>query len=89
MSSESTSAALYAAVSSSSSGYSVPKDVKALNHHNKEGKGFINPWDSYTELSAREIVSILLGLVAPLAYNFATCTDKTRRKLLGNAKRYI
>jgi N-acyl-phosphatidylethanolamine-hydrolysing phospholipase D len=36
-----------------------PSDVKDKRHHNKHGKGFINPWDSYLERSAWEMISKL------------------------------
>lgn len=67
MSSNSTSAALYAVVSSSSKGRgAVPEGVKELQHHNKNGKGFINPWPSYIERSGPELGAMLLKYHIPL-----------------------
>ncbi|KAF9696916.1 hypothetical protein EKO04_005087 [Ascochyta lentis] len=45
------SAGLYAAVSNPSQIAAQPEDAAAKAHHLKNGKGFTNPWDSYTELN--------------------------------------
>ena len=48
MSSSGTAAALYAAtVSSSSIMGAVPEEAKEKRHHLKDGKGFVNPWESW------------------------------------------
>ena len=48
MASASTSATLYAAVTSPAQITGAePEDAKELKHHLKHGKGFQNPWDSY------------------------------------------
>lgn len=48
MASASTSATLYAAVTSPAQITGAePEDAKDLKHHLKHGKGFQNPWDSY------------------------------------------
>ena len=48
MASASTSATLYAAVTSPAQITGAePEDTKELKHHLKHGKGFQNPWDSY------------------------------------------
>jgi len=61
MSAGSTSAALYAAVVSSSQVTgAVPEEAKELRHHLKDDKGFMNPWDSYREMSAFRIIRALL-----------------------------
>ncbi|CAD0101264.1 unnamed protein product [Aureobasidium mustum] len=61
MSSSTTSSALYATVSSSSRATgAVPKDTGKLRHHNKNGKGFINPWESYVDRTAPQIISALI-----------------------------
>ncbi|KAG9634276.1 hypothetical protein KCU69_g19914, partial [Aureobasidium melanogenum] len=61
MSSSTTSSALYATVSSSSRATgAVPKDTAKLSHHNKNGKGFINPWESYVDRTATQILSALI-----------------------------
>lgn len=58
MSSASTSALLYATtISASQVTGAVPEDAKELAHHAKGGKGFLNPWESYNEMS----VPVLLG----------------------------
>jgi N-acyl-phosphatidylethanolamine-hydrolysing phospholipase D len=50
MSSASTSAALYAAVTSPAQAIGAqPDEAKDKRHHLKDGKGFINPWDSYID----------------------------------------
>jgi len=50
------SAALYAVVSNPAQVAAVPEDAREKNHHLKNGKGYRNPWDSFTELSAPKIV---------------------------------
>ncbi|KAK5018080.1 hypothetical protein LTR60_001652, partial [Cryomyces antarcticus] len=56
MSSGSVSAALYAAVTSpSQAAGAVPEEAKELRHHLKNGKGFVNPWESYRESTAWQI----------------------------------
>ncbi len=63
MASASTSALLYATVVSSQGQGLVPEDAKELRHHVKNGKGFINPWESYRERSAWEIIKAMLWSV--------------------------
>lgn len=61
MSSASTSAVLYATVVSASQlTGAVPEDAKDLAHHAKGGKGFLNPWESYREMSVPQLVGSLL-----------------------------
>ena len=56
MESGSTSAALYAVVSSPLQATGAePEEAKELRHHVKDGKGFVNPWDSYIERSGPQI----------------------------------
>lgn len=41
-----------------------PQDASAKKHHRREGKGFINPWDSYTDMRLWDIMRwILLGKI--------------------------
>lgn len=61
MSSSATAAALYAAtVSSSAITGATPEGAKEKRHHVKDGKGFVNPWDSWKEMPgpaiAREMI---------------------------------
>jgi N-acyl-phosphatidylethanolamine-hydrolysing phospholipase D len=50
MSSASTAVALYAStISPSQILGAVPEDSKELAHHVKGGKGFINPWESFSQ----------------------------------------
>ncbi|CBX99765.1 hypothetical protein IAQ61_003002 [Plenodomus lingam] len=53
-----TIAGLYAAVSNPEQavGWTEPEDAKGKRHHLKGGKGFTNPWDSYTESGFWELV---------------------------------
>ena len=44
-------AALAAIVSSPSQLSAQPSDAKDKAHHNKNGKGFVNPWDSYRDFT--------------------------------------
>lgn len=62
MSSASTSAALYAAAISTTSQTAspVPEESSELRHHVKGGKGFVNPWDSYNDRTAFQIVKALI-----------------------------
>lgn len=61
MSSASTAAALYAAVSMPMKAAAEPEEAKELRHHIKDGKGFANPWDSYTEFTGLSIMRKILG----------------------------
>lgn len=62
MSSSGTAAALYAAtVSSSNVLGAAPEEAKEKQHHLKDGKGFINPWDSWLDQSAGAIFKALAG----------------------------
>ena len=57
MSSSTTAAALYAAsVSIPSIAGTRPENSSDKKHHQKNGKGFLNPWDSWHEQSAPQII---------------------------------
>ncbi|KAK7556653.1 Zn-dependent hydrolase/oxidoreductase [Phyllosticta citricarpa] len=57
MSSASTSAALYATVVSAAQlTGAVPEDLHDKAHHVKAGKGFVNPWESWRNMSVFEIL---------------------------------
>lgn len=60
MSSTSTSAALYAVVTSPNATSKTPEDAKELQHHAKGEKGFLNPWASYRDQSGPQIGRQLL-----------------------------
>ncbi|KAK5125762.1 hypothetical protein LTR85_012038 [Meristemomyces frigidus] len=47
---------LSAVVSAPSTASAQPADVSAKAHHNKNGKGFINPWPSYKDWSGPSIM---------------------------------
>jgi hypothetical protein len=50
-------AALYAATFSAPAALgAVPEDTEKKAHHLKNGKGFTNPWDSWKEFTARNIL---------------------------------
>lgn len=34
----------------------APEDAERKAHHNKSGKGFVNPWDSWKNRSARQVL---------------------------------
>ena len=55
-----TSSILHAVVGSPSNASAVPSEAADKAHHNKNGTGFVNPWDSYKEQNARQIVSAIL-----------------------------
>jgi len=57
-----TAAILSAVVSSPATVSAQPSDVKEKAHHNKHGKGFINPWPSYTDWKPWQIVPKLLWM---------------------------
>ena len=59
MASATTSALLYATVSSPGARSAQPSDVQEKRHHNKHGKGFLNPWDSYIERGPMELLSAM------------------------------
>ncbi|KFY27067.1 hypothetical protein V493_03718 [Pseudogymnoascus sp. VKM F-4281 (FW-2241)] len=41
----------------------APTDAKNKTHHNKSGKGFINPWESWKPLPPFQILSTILWCV--------------------------
>lgn len=47
---------LYAVVSNPAQIATQPEEAAEKRHHLKNGKGFTNPWDSYTESSFWELV---------------------------------
>lgn len=49
-------AALYAVVSNPTQVGAVPEDAKEKKHHLKNGKGFVNPWDSHVEIGVWELL---------------------------------
>ncbi|KAI8936808.1 hypothetical protein NX059_006048 [Plenodomus lindquistii] len=51
-------AGLYAVVSNPAAavGLTEPEEAKEKRHHLKGGKGFTNPWDSYTDIGVFELV---------------------------------
>jgi N-acyl-phosphatidylethanolamine-hydrolysing phospholipase D len=59
MASATTSALLYATVSSPGARSAQPSDVQEKRHHNKHGKGFVNPWDSYIERGPAELLGAM------------------------------
>ena len=64
MSGSATAAALYAAtVSSSTIAGATPEEAKEKRHHLQDGKGFINPWDSWKELSGPAIGKAMVWYV--------------------------
>lgn len=48
----------------------VPEDVNEKAHHLKDGKGFINPWDSYREMTISHMAWTTLKYAALLARRF-------------------
>jgi N-acyl-phosphatidylethanolamine-hydrolysing phospholipase D len=59
MASATTSALLHATVSSPGAKSAQPSDIQNKQHHNKHGKGFVNPWDSYIERSAPKLLGAM------------------------------
>lgn len=55
-----TSQLLQATITSPTTASAQPSEAQEKRHHNKHGKGFINPWDSYIEQSAPQIIRALL-----------------------------
>jgi N-acyl-phosphatidylethanolamine-hydrolysing phospholipase D len=49
-------AGLYAAVSSPAQVGAKPEEAELKAHHLKNGKGFVNPWESYKDLRPWEIM---------------------------------
>lgn len=83
MSSSATAAALYAAtVSSSAITGATPEEAKEKRHHVKDGKGFINPWDSWKEMPgpaiAREMIwyATRSAVVAELMFEGDGCRER-------------
>jgi len=57
-----TSALLNAVVSSPQTASASPSDISAKAHHNKHGKGFVNPWPSYEDFTPWKIVLKMLRM---------------------------
>lgn len=57
-----TSAILNAVVSSPQTASASPSDTSAKAHHNKQGKGFVNPWPSYEDFTPWKIVFKMLRM---------------------------
>ncbi|PSN67471.1 Metallo-hydrolase/oxidoreductase [Corynespora cassiicola Philippines] len=55
------SAGLYAVVSNPAQVGAQPEDAADKKHHLKCGKGFTNPWDSFTELTTWQISKMMMG----------------------------
>lgn len=56
-----TAAALYAVSMTSPTALgAVPEDTEAKTHHAKDGKGFINPWESSRDFTVPEILRKLV-----------------------------
>jgi hypothetical protein len=51
---------LTASVSDPAQPKGKPEEAAELRHHLKNGKGFVNPWDSWREMEAPKIVWALL-----------------------------
>lgn len=65
MSSAGTAAALYAAtISASSIAGAVPEEAKDKEHHLKDGKGFTNPWESWRNMTAGQIMKVMIWHVS-------------------------
>jgi len=61
MASATTAAVLYAsAISTSQVLGAKPEDASDLKHHAKGGKGFVNPWESFLDRSAWEIIRVMI-----------------------------
>jgi hypothetical protein len=56
-------AGLYAMVSNPAQIAAEPEDAKDKAHHLKNGKGFINPWDSFVETSPFQFMRAIFWLV--------------------------
>lgn len=62
MSNIGTAGALYAVTTSPASVLgAVPEDAKEKRHHLKDGKGFINPWESFKMMSTWGIIRTMIG----------------------------
>jgi len=55
-------AALYAVTLSSPAALgSAPEDSASKKHHAKNGKGFINPWESWKDFSPVTVLGAVIG----------------------------
>jgi len=63
----SAAAVLYASVISTTTLFQTrPEDAPQLKHHAKGGKGFLNPWDSYVDLSPAQIGGAFFSSVSSI-----------------------
>jgi N-acyl-phosphatidylethanolamine-hydrolysing phospholipase D len=76
-------AGLYAVVSNPSQVLSQPEEAAAKAHHLKNGKGFTNPWESYTELTPFTMLWGLFMYVSPSSLLCISTNALRRRKITG------
>lgn len=81
----STTSLLTAAVSNPQSSAAVPEESKGLSHHLKDGKGFVNPWPSYREMSGWAIGRAMIWCALYLLMTSCTILIPQRRKLTGKS----
>jgi len=54
---------LHAVVSNPAQLAAEPEEAKDKAHHLKDGKGFTNPWDSYTEFGVLQLMGMFFWFV--------------------------
>lgn len=72
-----TSAMLNAVVTSPSTYSAQPSDAKDKAHHNKNGKGFVNPWPSYKDWQPWSIILAMTKLRFSGSWNSPDTTPPT------------
>lgn len=89
MSGAGTAAALYAAtISASSITGAVPEEAKDKKHHLKDGKGFTNPWESWRNMSALQIMKSMAWHVFSLDHSNTAffVTNRIKAKVIRSAE---
>ena len=90
MSGAGTAAALYAATKSVSSiTEAVPEEAKDKKHHLKDGSGFTNPWESWRNMSALQIMKSMAWHVFaldPLEHGAFYVTNRIKAKVIRSAE---
>lgn len=83
----SAAAVLYASVIGSTTLFqSKPADARQLKHHAKGGNGFLNPWDSFKDLTPMQIGSAFISYVPRVQGKCISLTDSLRRIVTGKSK---
>jgi hypothetical protein len=73
------SAGLYAVVTNPASIGAVPEDYEEKRHHLKNGKGFVNPWDSFRDFNPAKIMLTMIWYVSRSSWGTYVCMERIKK----------